>query len=341
MSYRRITYTDGRQEILRVDESTAETVSGPLSQEISILWLEDIAPFPYVRVVVSRSCKNQRGKLQAASAGRVIGFSRLRSDAPPDPATGCFTRRVFYLRDVDLDGTQAASGKLPRGALDPRTIAPGLPGTPAAELPSTKQAPATRLKPAKSVDPLDDAVMEWLGENTANAAASSRRPRPGLIPDTLVSGDTETEIAAGLNALGRGASAGKYGALFRATGGAPILLETEKMTVGRSPECDIHLAHKNVSALHCELELDGGYWFVRDQGSTNGIKVEGKQVPAGTRKLLPPDARLRIAKAIEFVIRYNPEENGAVGMPPAEEAASISAESLLSRAGINWPKHKR
>jgi hypothetical protein len=47
------------------------------------------------------------------------------------------------------------------------------------------------------------------------------------------------------------------------------------MTVGRRESCDIVLRFSNVSGQHCQLLLEGGYWFVQDNNSQNGTKVAG------------------------------------------------------------------
>ena len=70
------------------------------------------------------------------------------------------------------------------------------------------------------------------------------------------------------------------------TGRAMVLAEGKRMVVpasgavlGRSRDCDIVLADPNVSRRHAELVPDGhGGWQVRDLGSTNGVKVNGRKI---------------------------------------------------------------
>jgi hypothetical protein len=57
---------------------------------------------------------------------------------------------------------------------------------------------------------------------------------------------------------------------------------TAGASIGRSRECDIVLADSNVSRKHAEIKPGpGGRWTVADLGSTNGVRVNGKGVPAG------------------------------------------------------------
>ena len=59
-------------------------------------------------------------------------------------------------------------------------------------------------------------------------------------------------------------------------------------TLGRSRECDVVVDDPNVSRQHAEIRPSGGSWIVRDLGSTNGIKVNGRRVQ-GPQSLRPGD----------------------------------------------------
>jgi hypothetical protein len=50
--------------------------------------------------------------------------------------------------------------------------------------------------------------------------------------------------------------------------------------LGRSRECDVVIEDANVSRRHAEVRPSGANWIVRDLGSTNGIKVNGRRVDA-------------------------------------------------------------
>lgn len=121
------------------------------------------------------------------------------------------------------------------------------------------------------------------------------------------------------------------GELIPLGGGDPIPLLKEKLLIGRRESCDIVLRFANVSAHHCELRFDGGYLFVRDLGSSNGIRINGVKTPDGR---LDPEDTLTVAKH-SYRVEYSPAELGAVGPPPTENrAAEIMSTSLLDRAGL-------
>jgi hypothetical protein len=61
-------------------------------------------------------------------------------------------------------------------------------------------------------------------------------------------------------------------------GGRTELLGSAGATLGRSREADIVLDDANVSRKHAEVRPSGGSWTVRDLGSTNGVKVNGRRL---------------------------------------------------------------
>ena len=117
-------------------------------------------------------------------------------------------------------------------------------------------------------------------------------------------------------------------------GGDPIPLLKKDLLVGRRESCDICLRFANVSAHHCQLTCESGYWYVKDLGSRNGTKVNGKRVE---KKRIDPGDQFAVAKhKYEFV--YSPADLGAIGPPPPEEndeLDGIMKKSLLERAGLS------
>jgi adenylate cyclase len=103
------------------------------------------------------------------------------------------------------------------------------------------------------------------------------------------------------------------------------------LLVGRRESCDIVLRFPNVSAHHCQLSLNGGYWYVRDLDSRNGTKVNGGRVE---EKRLDPGDVLSVAKH-NYDVKYTPAELGAVGPPPEDVPEDeLFGKSLLERAGL-------
>jgi adenylate cyclase len=129
-----------------------------------------------------------------------------------------------------------------------------------------------------------------------------------------------------------------YGELIPAGGGDPIPMLKKTLLVGRRESCDIVLRFPNVSAHHCQLTLNGGYWYVKDLQSRNGVKVNSNRV---TEKRLDPGDMLDVAKHT-YEVQYSPIDLGAVGPPPNDDMNSnIFSKSLLDRAGLSSDKSKQ
>jgi hypothetical protein len=121
---------DGSQEIVRVlddDSLGCWSPQRPLAFEKSVVWLRPLESLDFVRVALVRRARSRRGPLVADGAGVVVGYTKLTTDAPRDPKTGAFCRRLFYLRDED---SQLNMNQFPPDAIDPRTVLPGIAGDP-------------------------------------------------------------------------------------------------------------------------------------------------------------------------------------------------------------------
>jgi adenylate cyclase len=134
-----------------------------------------------------------------------------------------------------------------------------------------------------------------------------------------------------------------FGTLTPLGGGDTIALPNPKkkkqLLVGRRESCDIVLRYANVSAHHAQMVNEGGYWYVRDLQSRNGIKINDVRIQEQRR--LDPGDILSIAKH-KYRVEYDPVELGAVGPPPADNLSQeIMGESLLSRAGLDHREFER
>lgn len=64
--------------------------------------------------------------------------------------------------------------------------------------------------------------------------------------------------------------------------GAVFALKPGSNRVGRAEGNDYRIPDVSVSAVHCEIILDGsGKMFVRDLGSSNGTFIEGRRIELG------------------------------------------------------------
>lgn len=108
-------------------------------------------------------------------------------------------------------------------------------------------------------------------------------------------------------------------------GGSDIPILAPKVVLGRSADCDVALAYRTVSGRHCELEQVDGYWRVRDLGSSNGTRVNGKAVSVSW---LLPDDELSLGKERFFLIYVAPED----GRPPPRVAGMDVGRKIAAPA---------
>ncbi len=117
-------HEDGRIELIRVlsaDESWS--ADDPLAYEASIVWMQEIDELPFVRETMITGAQSRSGKLRASGVGRIVGYAKLSDDAPIDSEGHGFRRRFFFLKEHDLQ-----RDRIPRQAVDPRSVLPGIPG---------------------------------------------------------------------------------------------------------------------------------------------------------------------------------------------------------------------
>ncbi|MEU5893203.1 DUF6009 family protein [Streptomyces sp. NPDC047461] len=111
-----------------------------LTHEADVVWLEDPANLDYVRQALDKT-KRRNNKPPYARDGRMVGYALLDDEAEPDPDSGLYKRRVFFLlphdRDTLPDGLYREGA--PGEAVDPRTIEPRKPG---AKTPRSQRGPA-------------------------------------------------------------------------------------------------------------------------------------------------------------------------------------------------------
>jgi FHA domain-containing protein len=70
----------------------------------------------------------------------------------------------------------------------------------------------------------------------------------------------------------------RRGAARLVVAGRTELLGSGGAVLGRSREADVVVDDPNVSRRHAEVRPSGGSWIVRDLGSTNGVKVNGRRI---------------------------------------------------------------
>jgi hypothetical protein len=73
-----------------------------------------------------------------------------------------------------------------------------------------------------------------------------------------------------------------------AVGGRRLLVAPAGATIGRSRECDVVIEDSGISRRHAEIRPGAEGWTIEDLGSTNGVRVNGREV-SGACPLAPGD----------------------------------------------------
>jgi FHA domain-containing protein len=104
----------------------------------------------------------------------------------------------------------------------------------------------------------------------------SHEARPADMGHTMVYSTSDRHQAA-LEQVGSGAGVGRRRAIVVANG-KRLVVPPGGALLGRSRDCDIVLDDSNVSRRHAEISPSGQGWRIQDLGSTNGVRVNGRQV---------------------------------------------------------------
>ena len=130
--------------------------------------------------------------------------------------------------------------------------------------------------------PIEDELVKQLVEVAKEHAKTESYTFLGAVTVTVGTDDSlrpGTLLVAGDMSPGQGTST------LTLPDGRRIVLDQDKVTLGRLPECELALADSNVSRKHAEVRRGAdGTWLVADLGSTNGTKVNGVRI-SGPRQL--------------------------------------------------------
>ena len=78
-------------------------------------------------------------------------------------------------------------------------------------------------------------------------------------------------------------------------------LNKDRLTIGRSPDCDIVLPDRVVSRRHACIDRKDGEYFIRDDDSKNGTFVNGKPVTEPRRLIDGDEIQVALRFRLTFV----------------------------------------
>lgn len=91
--------------------------------------------------------------------------------------------------------------------------------------------------------------------------------------------------------------------------GTSFTLINETYSVGRSDEADICLPEPTISGHHCTFRRnDDGNYFIIDEGSTNGTRINGEKLEEGNQVLLKEGDLVQLGN-LEMMFENNDEHH--------------------------------
>jgi len=95
--------------------------------------------------------------------------------------------------------------------------------------------------------------------------------------------------------------------------------------IGRSNDCNLRIASREVSRKHCSILLSDEHVRVRDLGSSNGTYLNGEMIAANRDVPVPAGSELEIGN-VRFVVHYD--------APQEEEASTVEVSTAALRAKL-------
>lgn len=134
--------------------------------------------------------------------------------------------------------------------------------------------------------------------------------------------------------------------LLKLPSGERVLLLDEHV-LGRSSSCDTTLEHHDTSSRHALFYWAEGHWWVRDLGSTNGTRLDGRRLSAGVPERLSANAQLVLGKSQVVLLDDGAPLPAAMCVETGElhtgegsviviEQAADAAASIYLEHGAKW-----
>jgi hypothetical protein len=147
-----------------------------------------------------------------------------------------------------------------------------------------------------TLGPDDHAQFAEIEDSLANSLADAAREHArdegyAFMGPVEVHLEIDPELGAGsfgLSARFKEGVGGTAGGALVLSDGTRITLADTLSTIGRSPDCTVHLPDASVSRRHAEVRPVGDGWLLVDNGSTNGTRVNGATITE--RRLADGDA---------------------------------------------------
>lgn len=110
--------------------------------------------------------------------------------------------------------------------------------------------------------------------------------------------------------------------------GHSFVINSDSLSIGRSPENDIQIPDPSVSRKHAKIYKDGDKYFIRDLMSHNGIEVDNN--------IIGPGKKIEVQQGISFSVGDNVFDLDYLGLEEIRENQySIDLTSVMERNGLS------
>jgi ABC-type multidrug transport system ATPase subunit len=107
------------------------------------------------------------------------------------------------------------------------------------------------------------------------------------------------------------------------------------VVVGRDLRADVRIAHPLISRAHLVLRFDQGRWVAIDNGSLNGMFVNGRRVPAAD---IADGGQIHVGNPDGPLLTFEVgRHQGSAGTPPPTVAVPVASPG---RPSTTWPSHQ-
>ncbi len=107
-----------------------------------------------------------------------------------------------------------------------------------------------------------------------------------------------------------------------------IAFDGERVSVGRSDQCDIRLPFRVVSSHHLTFERRGSEYFVCDESSTNGTQLDETMLTAGEWYELDDGTRLQVVDVFIDIELPHDQPDETLGGFTLEQTGTLARELL-------------
>lgn len=105
-----------------------------------------------------------------------------------------------------------------------------------------------------------------------------------------------------------------------------VEFDTPNIRVGRSSDCELRLPFRAISAHHFTLFTeDGEVYQIRDDGSTNGTRVDGRRLASQMPEVLPKQSCVEVSG-----VRIDIDTNALPGSAPPAASTGTLVRKMLS-----------